>query len=127
MCDVNLPQSLVQASRIEFDVPITGYLLDARPRDGGYRAAIFFDSLGRFEDGDTFTTSKLAGVRESQGYTLITTVNGSQYVLVSQLLFAEETIDGVNQTVIYKFGHTPMEGFLNHLSAAGIGIGGADE
>jgi hypothetical protein len=94
---------------MKFDVPVTGYLLDARPREGGYRAAIFFDSLGRYENGDTFTTSKLSSVSESQGYTLITTANGSQYVVVSQLLFTEEKVEGTTQTVIYRFGHDPVE------------------
>lgn len=79
MCDVNLPQSLVQACRIEFDVPVTGYLLDARPRYGGYRAAIFFDSLGRFEDGDTSTVREFD---DEHGYLIAVTLTGSRYVLI---------------------------------------------
>ncbi|WP_288442201.1 hypothetical protein [uncultured Pseudomonas sp.] len=71
---------------VSFEGGVDGYLLDARPREGGYRAAIFFDSSGRYGNGDTLNTGKVVDVSERQGYHLITTTDGSRYVVVSYML-----------------------------------------
>lgn len=62
---VYFPPTLLNAVVVSFDEHIDGYLLDARPRDGGYRAAIFFDASGRHGNGDTLNTGQVESPRVS--------------------------------------------------------------
>ncbi len=98
----NYLEKLAAAAQQSFSQPVTGYLLDARLKEGGVRGAIFGDALSRYEDGDSITTSAVQETRQEHGYTLFLTVLGSCYVAVSHLLFVEECFDGVSQTVILR-------------------------
>ncbi|MFA0999363.1 MULTISPECIES: hypothetical protein [Pseudomonas syringae group] len=93
---------LAEAAQQDFMRPVTGFLLDARPRDGGVRAAIFNDRLHRFEDGEPFTTSRIVETYQERGYTVLLTQNGSCYVIVSHLMFIEDIVGGVPQTMILR-------------------------
>ncbi|WP_163011210.1 hypothetical protein [Pseudomonas viridiflava] len=93
---------LAEAAKQDFKRVVTGFLLDARPRDGGVRGAIFNDRLNRFEDGESFTTSTIVETYQERGYTVLLTENGSCYVIVSHLLFIEDVVAGVPQTMILR-------------------------
>lgn len=98
----NYQEKLAEAARRKFSKQITGFLFDVRARGRGIRGAIFYDALSRYEDGDTFTTSDVLETWQEHGYTLFLTVSGSFYVAVSHMLFVEETLDGVMQTMIMR-------------------------
>lgn len=98
----NYREKLAEAARQEFSQPVTGFLLDARMKDKGVRAAVFNDARNRYEDGDTFTTSAVREVRQEHGYTLYMTENSSCYVAVSHMLFIEDVVDGVPQALILR-------------------------
>ena len=84
--EVYFPPALISAVLVSFEGRVDGYLLDARSREGGYRAAIFFDSSGCYGNGDTLNTGKVVEVEERHGYHLITTIDGNRYVIVSYML-----------------------------------------
>ncbi|MEE5041653.1 hypothetical protein V2J84_18575 [Pseudomonas alliivorans] len=98
----NYEQKLADAALKIFSRPVTGFLLDARVRGEGVRGAIFNDSLERYEDGDTFTTSRVQETWREHGYTLFGTETGSCYVAVSHLMFVEENFGGVPQMLIFR-------------------------
>lgn len=83
---VYFPPALLNAVLVNFDGRIDGYLLDARARDAGYRAAIFFDASSRYGNGDVMHTGKILKISERHGYHLLTTVEGQRYVVVSYLM-----------------------------------------
>jgi hypothetical protein len=98
----NYRQKLADAARYVFSLPVTGYLLDVRSKEVGVRGAIFQDALKRYQDGDTFTTSKITDVRQEHGYTVYVTITGACYIAVSHLMFIEDSIGGVSQTLILR-------------------------
>ncbi|WP_055003252.1 hypothetical protein [Pseudomonas coronafaciens] len=93
---------LDEARQQDFKRVVTGFLLDARPKGDGVRAAIFNDGLNRFEDGEAFTTSQIIETYQEAGYTLLLTERGSCYVIVSHLMFIEDVVAGVPQTMILR-------------------------
>ncbi|KPY33444.1 hypothetical protein ALQ60_200210 [Pseudomonas syringae pv. papulans] len=93
---------LAEAAKQDFKRIVTGFLLDARPRDGGVRGAIFNDRLNRFEDGESFTTSTIVETHQERGYTVLLTESGSCYVIVSHLIFVEDIVGGLPQTMILR-------------------------
>ncbi|RMO93038.1 hypothetical protein ALQ32_04027 [Pseudomonas syringae pv. tagetis] len=93
---------LAEAAKQDFKRVVTGFLLDARPRDGGVRGAIFNDRLNRYEDGESFTTSSIVATYQERGYTVLVTESGSCYVIVSHLLFIEDVVAGVPHTLILR-------------------------
>lgn len=99
---IDYQKKLAEAALKVYSLPITGYLLDARQKDDGVRGAIFNDALHRYEDGDTFTTSKVTNTMQEHGYTLFVTIHGSCYVAVSHMMFVEENFNGVPQTLILR-------------------------
>ncbi len=98
----NYEKNLSDAALKTFSRPVTGFLLDARMRGDGVRGAIFKDTLQRYEDGDTFTTSRIQETWYEHGYTLFGTEAGSCYVAVSHLMFVEENFGGVPQMLIFR-------------------------
>ncbi|KMY01184.1 hypothetical protein V476_08520 [Pseudomonas syringae KCTC 12500] len=98
----NFLELLAEAAQQDFKRVVTGFLLDARPKGDGVRAAIFNDRLNRFEDGEAFTTSQIVETYQEAGYTLLLTESGSCYVIVSHLMFIEDVIGGVPQTMILR-------------------------
>ncbi len=97
---MHFPVSLIQATKLSFEGQVHGYLLDARPCGLGFKAAIFFDSHRRFENGDTIVTDDAAAIEERHGYSIVVTTAGNRYVIVSFLMFMIEEVDGVEQTVV---------------------------
>lgn len=93
---------LDEAGQQDFKRVVTGFLLDARPKGEGVRAAIFNDQLNRFEDGEPFTTSTIVETCQEREYTVVLTESGSCYVIVSHLLFIEDVVGGVPQTMILR-------------------------
>lgn len=83
---VYFPPALLSAVLLKFEGRIDGYLLDARARDEGYRAAIFFDASGHYGNGDVMNTGRIVDVSEQHGYHLMTSVDGQRYVIVSYLI-----------------------------------------
>ncbi|MDD1963876.1 hypothetical protein NPS29_00945 [Pseudomonas putida] len=98
----NYEQKLAEAALKIFSRPVTGFFLDARIKGEGVRGAIFKDSLNRYEDGDTFTTSPVQQTWSEHGYTLFATEAGSCYVAVTHLMFVEENFEGVPQMLIFR-------------------------
>ena len=96
------PDKLIDASYLEFSCPVVGFLMDVRIKDEGYRGAIFFDALKRFKDGDSITIGGVVSVMQEHGYSVFQTICGSRYVVVSHLMFIEESFDGVPQTLILR-------------------------
>lgn len=96
------PPKLIQATKLNFEGQISGYLLDARPAGAGFKGAMFFDIHQRSGNGDTVITDDIANMEEEQGYSIAVTVRGERYVMVTFLLFMVEEVDGVEQTVIYS-------------------------
>lgn len=94
------PAKLMQATKVSFDGPISGYLLDARPAGAGFKGAMFFDIHQRSGNGDTVITDDVAMMEEEQGYSVVVTVRGERYVIVSFLLFMVEEVDGGEQIVV---------------------------
>lgn len=99
---LNFEKQLADAASHVFSQPVTGFLLDARSKGAGIRAVIFNDALKRYEDGDPITTSEIQEARQEHGYTLILTAGGCCYVVVSHMMFIEEILDGVTQTLILR-------------------------
>lgn len=98
----NYLELLDEAGQQDFKRVVTGFLLDARSKGEGVRAAIFNDRLNRFEDGEPFTTSRIVGTFQEAGYTLLLTENGSCYVIVSHLMFVDDVVGGVPQIMILR-------------------------
>ncbi|BCS45645.1 MULTISPECIES: hypothetical protein [Pseudomonas syringae group genomosp. 2] len=94
------PDKLMQATKVSFQGPISGYLLDARPAGAGFKGAMFFDSHQRSGNGETVITDDVAMMEDEQGYSVVVTVRGERYVIVSFLLFMVEEVDGGEQTVV---------------------------
>lgn len=94
---IYFPPPLLSAVLVNFDGRVDGYLLDARARDAGYRAAIFFDASGRYGNGDVMHTGKILKVSERHGYHLLTTVEGQRYVVVSYLMLLIDESGGGEQ------------------------------
>lgn len=94
------PPQLIEATKIAFDEPISGYLLDARPAGAGLKGAMFFDIHARSGNGDTVIMDDIAKMEEQQGYTIAVTVRGEWYVIVSFLFFLVEEVNGAEQTVV---------------------------
>ncbi|WP_445672828.1 hypothetical protein [Pseudomonas inefficax] len=98
---VYFPPALLNAVLVNFEGRVDGYLLDARARDAGYRAAIFFDASNRYGNGDVMNTGKILEVSELHGYHLLTTVEGQRYVIVSYLmLLVDESGEGEQYQVM---------------------------
>lgn len=83
---IYFPAPLLSAVLVNFEGRVDGYLLDARARDAGYRATIFFDASSCYGNGDVMHTGKILKVTERHGYHLLTTVEGKRYVVVSYLM-----------------------------------------
>ncbi|KWS09530.1 hypothetical protein AL065_07235 [Pseudomonas amygdali pv. ulmi] len=98
----NYLQLLAEAAQHDSQRVVTGFLLDARPKGERIRAAIFSDLLNRFGDGEPFTTSRILETYLEGRYTLVVTESGSCYVIVSHMMFIEDIVDGVPQTVILR-------------------------
>lgn len=94
------PPKLVQATKVAFSGEISGYLLDARPAEAGFKGAMFFDIHQRSGNGDTVITDDIAIMEEEEGYSIAVTVRGERYVIVTFLLFMVEEVDGVEETVV---------------------------
>lgn len=80
---VDIPASVERAIKINFGVPITGYLCCAL-FDHGINCLVgivFRESRGRFEDGATIRTSTLIRKAEHGDYMLFETIGGSRYVI----------------------------------------------
>ncbi|MFK3817745.1 hypothetical protein ACI2KG_14240 [Pseudomonas sp. NPDC089407] len=99
---LNYQKKLADADRCQFSRPVTGFLLDVRPKEEGVRGAIFSDALKRFEDGDSVTITEIKETCHEHGYSLFLTADGCCYVAVSHLMFLEESFNGVPQTVILR-------------------------
>lgn len=98
---VYFPPALLNAVLVSFEGRIDGYLLDARAREQGYRAAIFFDASSRYGNGDVMNTGNILKVSECHGYHLLTTVDGQRYVIVSYLmLLVDESAEGEQYEVM---------------------------
>lgn len=99
---LNYQKKLADAARCQFSRPVTGFLLDVRPREEGVRGAIFNDALKRYEDGDSVTIAEIKEMCHEHGYRLFLTEDGGCYVAVSLMMFLEESFNGVPQTVILR-------------------------
>ena len=103
---VYFPPELLCASSVSFDEPIHGYLLDARPRDGGYRAAIFFDLSNQHGNGDTINTDQVVQMTEQHGYHLVKTANQQCFVIVSYMMVLMDDADRNGRFQIMSLTHT---------------------
>jgi len=69
------------AQKIDFGVPITGYLCCAEFQPPCMTGIVFLEARGRFEDGRSIRTSRVVRVFDLEGYQLCETSNRSRYVI----------------------------------------------
>ncbi|WP_372242064.1 hypothetical protein [Pseudomonas sp. Fl4BN1] len=83
---IELPLQVVQAAKIDWDVTIDAYLLDAA-RVGDRLTALVYGDLSRVSsDGMTVVTPEVRAVRQVSGFTLVRSLTGlDHYVIVSEL------------------------------------------
>lgn len=67
----------------DFGVPVTAFLFAAVDSPPVMIGTIYGDTTGRFREGASIRTSRITNVSFIDGYSLIQTVAGSLYVVVS--------------------------------------------
>jgi hypothetical protein len=75
------PQCVLDAQKIDFGVPVTGYLCCAEFQPPCVTGVVFSEARGRFADGKSIRTSLIERVFQRMGYQLCETYNGSRYVI----------------------------------------------
>ncbi|TPG91171.1 hypothetical protein EAH72_27350 [Pseudomonas caspiana] len=78
---MGLPQCVRDAKKIDFGVPISGYLCCAEFQPPCVIGVFFSETPGRFADGKTIRSSKLERVFQVKGYQLCETLSGSRYLI----------------------------------------------
>ena len=78
---MGLPQCVRDAKKIDFGVPISGYLCCAEFQPPCVIGVFFSETRGRFADGKTIRSSKLERVFQVKGYQLCETFSGSRYLI----------------------------------------------
>ena len=78
---MGFPKSVLEAKKIDFGVPITGYLCCAEFQPPCVTGVVFSETRGRFGDGKRIRTSRIERVFELLGFQLCETCNGSRYVI----------------------------------------------
>ncbi|RMV99639.1 hypothetical protein ALP03_200197 [Pseudomonas amygdali pv. tabaci] len=80
--DGKTPQEVIDASRIDFGVAVTGYLHQAEMEGLSLVGRIYFDDKDRFRNGRLIRTSDVSEFRERHGLLLAVTLTRSVYVLI---------------------------------------------
>lgn len=75
------PKCILDAQKIDFGVPVTGYLCCVEFQPPCMVGVVFSEARARFADGKTIRTSQIERVFELLGYQLCETYNGSLYVI----------------------------------------------
>lgn len=78
---MGLPQCVRDAKKIDFGMPISGYLCCAEFQPPCVIGVVFSETRGRFADGKTIRSSKLEKVFQHKGYQLCETFSGSRYLI----------------------------------------------
>ncbi len=80
-------RKLLQALRLWFGLPVTGYILDARIVARSAFGAVFCheraDKYGRFANGHRIITSDVMSAEQHYGFWALHTKTGSLYVVVT--------------------------------------------
>lgn len=82
---MDLPHLVLDARKIDFGWPVTGYLCRVELQPPCLVGAVFCDARGRFEDGAFIRTSALGRVFQSENHLLFETLSGSRYVVCDWL------------------------------------------
>ncbi|RMO87591.1 hypothetical protein ALQ33_00633 [Pseudomonas syringae pv. philadelphi] len=80
--DGKTPQEVIDASRTDFGVAVTGYLHQAEMEGFSLVGRIYFDHKDRFRNGRLIRTSDVSEFRERHGLLLAVTLTQSVYVLI---------------------------------------------
>lgn len=78
-----IPVGVQIAMKVEFGLPITGYLSGAIYSPPVILGVIYHDRRGRFLDGTAIHTSTLHAAVSAMGYWVVKTRSGSVYVVTS--------------------------------------------
>lgn len=78
-----IPAEVAVAMEKDFGVPVTAFLFAAVDSPPVMIGTIYGDTTGRFREGASIRTSRITNVSFIDGYSLIQTVAGSLYVVVS--------------------------------------------
>lgn len=76
-----IPRSVLKARKIDFGMPIVGYLCCAEFKSPCLVGIVFSDGRRRFEDGSTIRTSRVQKVLQVHDHLLFETISGSRYVV----------------------------------------------
>lgn len=79
----SIPAEVAVAMEKDFGVPVTAFLFAAVDSPPVMMGTIYGDTTGRFREGASIRTSRITNVSFIDGYSLIQTVAGSLYVVVS--------------------------------------------
>lgn len=78
---MGIPRSISDAQKIDFGVPVTGYLCCAEFKPPCLIGIVFTDERGRFRDGGKIRTSRIEKVFVLKEYLVCETLSGSRYVV----------------------------------------------
>ncbi|WP_010212571.1 hypothetical protein [Pseudomonas sp. R81] len=79
-----IPEEITRAQGIEWGVCIDAYLLNAAKAGQRYAAEVYFDRSGVSENGMTVATPPLKCVEVRQGFKLMRSASGDNYVFASE-------------------------------------------
>ncbi|MBM0210371.1 hypothetical protein JHZ67_14035 [Pseudomonas syringae pv. maculicola] len=80
----SIPEEVMQASAIDWEVIVDAYLLGAAFVGGCYAARAFLDRSGAINDGMTVVTPRVAVMAERGSFLLVQSLSGQDhYVIVS--------------------------------------------
>ncbi|MNH75807.1 hypothetical protein D3C81_756590 [compost metagenome] len=77
------PSAVAMAMEMDFGMPITAYLFAAVDSPPILMGTVYGDTTGRFREGASIRTSRITGVNFVNGYSIVQTVAGSRYLIVS--------------------------------------------
>ncbi|XKU41422.1 hypothetical protein BG51_00515 [Pseudomonas [fluorescens] ATCC 17400] len=79
-----IPLEIIRAQGVEWGLCIDAYLLNAKRAGQRYAAEVYFDQSGVSENGMTVATPPLRCVEVRQGFKLMRSVSGDNYVFASE-------------------------------------------
>lgn len=75
------PRCVLAAKKVDFGLPITGYLCNVEFRFPVLIGIVFGEMRGRFGDGHRIRTSRIRAVDQLKNYLVFETIGGSRYVV----------------------------------------------
>jgi len=87
---VTIPQEVLNAQQIRWDVLVDAYLTQAARVGARYAARVFLDRAGLIADGTTIATPEVTTVGKKEGFVLLRSLCGSDHYVIADWLAGQE-------------------------------------